>query len=106
MFETIKNFFKGLFDSEGHVSSKRVVGFGAFLLIAAIIIVALAKGVIIPEFMWYGLLGLIATCFGLNTFLSNKSMDIKSQVATDLVDKEPEPDTADAAKDVLNSSKP
>lgn len=104
MIQTIKNFFKGLFDATGSVSSKRVVGFGAFLLVAAAVTVALSKGPILPEFMWYGILGLIATCFGLNTFLSSKSMNIKSGVATDIVDKSPEPDTADDAKEVLDKT--
>lgn len=68
----IKNFFKKLFAPDGEVSSKRVVGFGAFLLIAEAVQFALFGGKTIAEFMFYGLIGLIVSCFGLNAVIDMK----------------------------------
>ncbi len=90
-----------MFAEDGNISSKRVVGFGAFLLVAICVICALFKAPrLVPEFMWTGLLLLIATCFGLNTFLQSKAMNVKSKAVSDVAQ-----DSGDA-NEILNSPKP
>jgi len=88
------------------LSSKRTVGFGCFILLAACVTVHLSGGVTVAEFIWWGLISLIVACFGLNTFISSKSMSVKSKVAGGLIDQQVDDDTADDVKDVLNSNKP
>lgn len=65
----MKEFFKKLFSDNGEVSSKRVVGFLTFLLIAETVNAVLWWNRSIPEFIFYGLVILVAACFGLNTII-------------------------------------
>jgi len=62
----MKEFFKKLFSSDGEISSKRVIGFAAFVLIAESINAAMWLGKSTPDFMFNGLIILVGTCFGLN----------------------------------------
>lgn len=102
----MKDFIYNLLSETGTLSSKRFVGILAFFTLAASAIVDMSGGGTISEFIFYGLLALVAACFGMNTLLDMKSMSVKSNVASDIVQNEPESDSAKDAKDVLNSSKP
>ena len=100
------NFLKGVFKSNGGYSSKRVVGFGCFLVIVEIGVANIWFNKIIDYEYLYTVAALLTACFGMNTILTNKAIDTKSTVASDIVTEQPSGDTADDAKDVLNSNKP
>lgn len=68
----VLDFLKKMLSNSDEVSSKRVVGFLSFLLLALAWTVALFKGPLVPEFYWYGIVGLVVACFGLNAYLSGK----------------------------------
>lgn len=114
----INNFFKKLYGNDSEISSKRVVGFHAFLLLAVIIIVQLctgpvlvgttlvAAGPVVPEFMFYGLIALIAGCFGLNTIESIKALQAKTDVATTVAQSDSSEVTNDQAKEIIQSDQP
>ncbi len=68
----VKSFLKKLFAPEGEVSSKRVVGFGAFLLIVETVQFELFGVKTVSEFIFYGLIGLVVSCFGLNAIIDMK----------------------------------
>lgn len=106
MLKHIRNFFYGVFSAEGGLSSKRVVGFICALLIVEMVQAQLWAGKTVDSELLYVVTGLIATCFGMNTFLHSKSISAKTDVASDIVKQEPNPDTADDAKEILNSPKP
>lgn len=65
---TAHSFLKKLFSDDGEISSKRVVGFGAFLLVVEIVQFAIF-GKNVQEFIFFGLLSLIGACFGLNALI-------------------------------------
>lgn len=75
--KTILIFFKNLFSSNGEVSSKRVVGFGSFLLICEIVQSALFLNKTISDFIFWGLITLITACFGLNVINNYTKKDNK-----------------------------
>lgn len=66
------SFFKKMFKANGGVSSKRVVGFSAFILIVAAWSVALFGGPLVPEYYYFGVILLITGCFALNSAVSAK----------------------------------
>ena len=105
-FTKISEFFKKMLSEDGGVSSKRVVGFGSFVLIAAAVIVNLCGGTIIATFIFEGLIILIMACFGMNTYLSGKALAAKSDVASDMVKSDSSKQSNDSAKDILTADKP
>ena len=106
MINTIKNFFKKLFSDSSEVSSKRVIAFGAFLLISAMVIVSLSGGVIIPEFIFFGVVALLLTVLGYNTFLTSKGLDTKASVSTSIVEQKSTNDIIDKVADIVQNDKP
>lgn len=106
MWNKIREFFKNLLSANGKVSSKRVVGFGSFLLFAAEVIVHLATHIAIQEEVLWATVALVAACFGLNTMIDIKAMSSKSQVASDIIKNDPNAENADMAQEVLQNPKP
>lgn len=104
--QMVISFLKKLFSSSGDVGSKRVVGFGAFMLIAACVIVNLCGGTIVAQFIFWGLLLLVAACFGLNALIEIFAMKSKTNLAQDVIKEEPEKETSDAAKEIIQAEKP
>ncbi len=105
-YNSISNFLKKLFSDEGSVSSKRVVGIGAFCLITAAVIVNLCGGATIAQFIFWGLVSLIGACFGLNTLINMKSIDSKSNVASDVTNSGASSSTIEQVKDIVEQIKP
>lgn len=71
----VKAFLKKLFSADGEISSKRVVGFLAFMLIFEIVQYYLFKLNSIPEFMFWGIITLVGACFGLNALIDMKKKE-------------------------------
>lgn len=101
----IINFLKKLFSDSGEVGSKRVVGFGAFALIATTVIVQLAGGTIVKEFLFWGLLLLVAACFGLNAIIDIFKLRFGSKVASDILKEDSSSNSTTAAKDIVQDTK-
>lgn len=101
--QNISGFFKNLFEGAG---SKRIVGFGCFLLLASQVIVNEASGHLIQEALIWANVGVIGACFGFNALIDMKAIGAKSQVASDIAKEQPDSETANDAKDVMNSNKP
>lgn len=106
IISSIHTFLKQLFDPNGGVSSKITVGFGAFILLAIDHIIQWCGGKGVNIELIYVDAALIAACFGLNTILNSKSIAVKSDVANTVAEQQPEADTAEDVKDILNSDKP
>lgn len=103
----MKQFFLSLLSSgPKSVGSKRFIAIGSFIMviIAAFFDIFWKKS--LSEYMYYGLLGLIGACCGFNTILSKKSMEVKSDVASDIITNEPNPSSSEDAKEVLANDKP
>lgn len=77
---TMYLFLKKLFSHDGEVSSKRVVGFGAFLLIVEAVQFELFMTRTMAEHIFYGLILLVGTCFGLNTLIDIKKKNSDSDL--------------------------
>lgn len=115
---TVNLWFAKLYGDDSKISSKRVVGFNAFLLLIVIVIVQLctgpvivagtvvAAGSVVPEFMFWGIITLIASCFGLNTIESIKALQAKTDVATTIAKADSSEVTNDQAKDVIQGDQP
>lgn len=101
----IVNFLRGLFDANGNVSSKRVSGIVVILCCCFIFIYGHMAKISVDHHMFDALLIFVITCFGMNTVITQKSMDVKKDVASDMVDSD-KPKANEDAKDVLNSPKP
>jgi len=95
-----------MFAAKGSLSSKRIVGFGCFILIAEMVQATLWANRPIPSELLYTLAGVMLTCFGMNAAIDMQALKTKSDVASDIVKEKPSGQTADDAKDVLNSPKP
>lgn len=102
----INTFFKKLYGNDSELSSKRVVGFNAFLLLASTVIVVMCGGPAVPQFMFYGIIVLISACFGLNTMESLKALSSKTDVANTIAQSDSSPKTNDQAKEVLQADLP
>ena len=113
----INTWFGKLYGDDSKISSKRVVGFNAFLALIVIVIVQLCTapvmvaGVlvlmpVVPEFMFWGLLTLIGGCFGLNTMENIKALQAKTDVATTIAESDSSEKTNDQAKDVIQADQP
>lgn len=74
------SFLKKMLKANGGVSSKRVVGFGSFLLVVASWVVALAGGPLVPEYYYIGIIVLITGCFALNSAVSSKYLQVTKGV--------------------------
>ena len=77
--QIVLNFLKKLVSNDNSVSSKRVVGLLSFVLVAEIVNAVLWWNRSIPEFIFYGVIALIAACFGLNTMIGLKAMGSKTE---------------------------
>lgn len=106
MFKSLKNFLYDMLTEQGKISSKRVVGFGCFLLITEVLQAVIWAGKETPSELLYVLAGLLTACFGMNAILSAKAITTKSTVASDIVKEKPSSQTAEDAKDILKSDKP
>lgn len=104
--DTIIAFLKKLFSNSSDVGSKRVVGFGSFLLFAAMVIVHLCTKQTIQGELIIAVVAIISACFGLNAMISMKQLAAKSDVASDIVKSDATPQSNEAAKDVLSAEKP
>lgn len=60
------------------LSSKRFVGLVSFGIVALTALCNLFFKLTMEEFIFFGLLGLIAACFGLNTVLTSKAMTLNT----------------------------
>lgn len=104
--KAIKNFFYLMFSANDTISSKRVVGFLCFLVLAEIVQAVVWFDKPTPSELVYVVSTILLTCFGMNTAINLKAIGAKSGVASDIVKEQPSSDTADDAKDVMNSDKP
>lgn len=104
--QMIINFLKKLFSNSDEVGSKRVVAFMFALTVIAAAIVAMCGGAAIPQWMFLELLLSMLTLFGYNTYLTSKTLQVKSDVASDVSKNGSTPDTNDAVKEILQSDKP
>lgn len=59
----MKRFFKKLFSAGDEVSSKRFIGFIAFLLIVFSFVLSLFKEVFVPEYIFEGMLFIVLGAF-------------------------------------------
>ena len=74
------SFFSRLVNpNDGTVSSKTVVGLLAFVLVAAYAIKDIIFGAVVNDTIFFGVIGIIGACFGLNTLISNKKLDTIKQ---------------------------
>ncbi len=105
--DTLKEFFKSLFSSQNEtISSKRVCAvIGSFVLFT-IALCNLFFKLTIAEFIFYGILGFVMSLFGLNTIISAKSINSKQDVANNVINKEPNDQSSEIAKEILQSDKP
>lgn len=67
MINTVKHYIKCMLSDCPDVSSKRVVGFGAFLVMVVMAILNVTKAAAPSDFVFNGFLILVLGCFGLNT---------------------------------------
>lgn len=104
----MKKFFTDMFSSSDSVSSKRVIAVSAFLVIAAAAITDIytSPKKTLSEFIFWGIMGLITACLGMNTITNLKSMDVKSDTASGILKEKPSGENAKDVKDVLNSENP
>lgn len=100
------NFLKKLFSNSDEVGSKRVVGFMFAITAIAAVIVAMCGGAAIPQWMFLELLLAMLTLFGYNTYLTSKTLQVKSDVASDVSKNDSTSDTNDTVKEILQSDKP
>lgn len=103
--QLIVNFLKGLFDSNGNVSSKRFAGIQVLQVVIVMVLGSQFTKYKLDYAVLITLIGFVLGCFGMNTVLSAKSMQIKETVAKDIVDGN-KPGANEDAKDVLASDKP
>lgn len=73
MFKGIKSFFSSMLSDDSKVSSKRVVGFGTWLLLVGVVIVHLITKMIVQGELIYALEIIIIGCFGLNAMIDAKA---------------------------------
>src|SRR5687767_11141219 len=106
MLRLIINFLKGLFDSKGNVSSKRVIAILCMLLIIEMVQATVWWSKDTPSELLYTITVVMLACLGLNTVITTKSIEKKTDIASDIIKEEPTQESADNAKDVLNSDKP
>lgn len=69
----IGQFFRSMLSDGSDVSSKRVVGFGTWLLFAAMVIDYLITYKVIQSELIYAAVGLVTACFGLNAWVDTKA---------------------------------
>lgn len=106
MFKSLKNFFYRMFSSDDQVSSKRVVGFLCFLLIAEIVQAVIWFDKPTPSELVYVISTVLLTCFGMNTAVNLKAIGAKTAIANTIIKEEPKPETTEDAKEILKADKP
>jgi hypothetical protein len=97
------NFLRELLSETGSVSSKRTAAIWVLLLLTVLISADQFTTHKINSEVFQILVLFMFSCFGLNTILSAKSMNVKKEVASDMVTTTGENEDA---KDVLKSDKP
>jgi hypothetical protein len=99
--QAVIDFFKKMLSDDSSVSSKRVVGFGSFLLLVAIHAVHLATKQAIQVDLIYADVAIIGACFGMNTLISLKGLGVKGSVASSIAEANSDKDTNQTAKEVV-----
>lgn len=99
------NFIKGLLSSKSDVGSKRFIAILTALNLNMAVTIRTLNGPETPEWMLILLAMFSLTLFGFNTYLLNKTLNLKSDIATTLINKEPESDTAKDVKDIVEANK-
>lgn len=101
ILNSVKRFFKLMFSDSGDVGSKRVVGFEmANLLVIMTIWHLITIQPIQNELIW-AVAGLVVGCFSLNAAIAYKQMNVKSDIATEVVKADSPKESGAAAKDVI-----
>jgi hypothetical protein len=100
---TIKGFLKAMLTKSEDVSSRRVVGLLAFVVILIITFVDLFSAFTITGFIFDGLMWILLGCFGLTTVSDFKSMSVKSDVASTALENN---STPEEAQEIMESNKP
>ena len=95
-----------MLSDDSSVSSKRVVGFGSFLLFASMVITHLCTKQTIQGELIIATVAIISACFGLNAMLSYKALSTKSDVASDVVKSDAGAESNQTAKDIIQADKP
>jgi cadmium resistance protein CadD (predicted permease) len=77
MIKKIINMVKSLMSGDkDSLSSKRFVGLASFAIVALASLCNLFFKMTLVDYMFFGLLGLITACFGLNTIVSSKQISM------------------------------
>lgn len=108
-----KDFWSKLLNpNDGTVSSKT---FGGVLSLVIALVLALSNtyfGMPVQEFIFLGLLGFSAACFGLNTFITGKQVDVNKSPEVNVanaktvnVSKDKEIQLTDEAREFLDQTK-
>jgi hypothetical protein len=103
LFEPLINYLKGLIDSKHSADAKTFVGLVSFFYIMIVGFVDLFTDLSPSDTVFFGILGLVIGVFGISAYQFQKEMTIKGDIASDIVNKEPQPSkqTTDSAKQVL-----
>jgi hypothetical protein len=99
----MNNFFRDLLSDSGSVSSKRGAALWVLLLLTVLIIADQFTMHKINSEVFQILVLFMFSCFGLNTILSAKSLNVKKEVASDMVTATGD---NDSAKETLQADKP
>jgi cobalamin biosynthesis protein CobD/CbiB len=99
-------YLEKLIDSKHSDDSKVFVGLLAFVYVLITGFVNLFTAKTPAEFVFFGILGLVISVFGLTTYIKQKSMGIKGDIASDIVKEDPKKESTDSAQSVLESDKP
>jgi hypothetical protein len=103
-FKKVIEFLKSLLgDGDGNVSSKRVVGFGSFLLFIAFGIYHMITRFNVQGELVWATIALITGCFALNTAIDIKAITSKSDVASALAQNNTEDPAATKAQEIIKT---
>ncbi len=96
----IGEFFNSMLSDDSKVSSKRVVGFGTWLLFVSVVVVHLVTKMIIQGEILYAMEILIVGCFGLNALVDYKAFS-KNKAKDNFLKKETDSKDGQVIKETL-----
>lgn len=103
MFKGILDFLTSMLSDDSKVSSKRVVGFGTWLLFVAVVIVYLTNYLVIQSEILYAIVTIICGCFGLNAIIDAKAFG-KNKVKDNFLKTETETKDNEVVKKTVTQS--
>lgn len=99
------DFQRGLYNASGTVSSKRVAGMFTLTVVLIMVLGSQFSQYKLDYAVLIALLGFVLACFGMNTALTAKAMNVKESVASEMVEGD-NPGANKDAMDVLKADKP